>query len=386
MRLAVVIAVACASLLQRGAAAACADPLFLRPVQYATAADQVILVSDLDGDAAPEILTSGNQTIQLDAFSILPNRGDGTFGAERLVSGGHGDRVQDIADLDGDGITDLLASSYWGNGIVVYRGIGEQRFDAGAFRPTATHGGPTLAIDYDRDGRTDVVSFSFGSRNPVRVHLFQGLADGTLSPKTTVELPLGVADSPSARVHEGRVEILVGDRSGYLGILRFTAEGVTTSIMEAGPGTDWANVFADVNGDGVADVVDTTDGGGESELIFVTLAKPDGGFLERKQLAQPRRLSFPVHLQAADFDGDGHLDLIAGDFRAATLYLYRGTGSGEFDAGVPIEAGGPVNDLAVADINGDRYLDVAAALEDQGVSVMLNRGRCGMPRRRAVRH
>jgi hypothetical protein len=53
---------------------------------------------------------------------------------------------------------DLVASDYWNNGVVV----------EGVAYATATHGGPTRTVDYDRDGNMDVVSFSFGSANPVR--------------------------------------------------------------------------------------------------------------------------------------------------------------------------------------------------------------------------
>ena len=49
------------------------------------------------------------------------------------------------------------------------------------FHGTATHGGPSRFADYDGDGIPDVVSLSFGSGNPVRVHLFRGLGGGSLA-------------------------------------------------------------------------------------------------------------------------------------------------------------------------------------------------------------
>src|SRR4051812_2593993 len=102
--------------------------MFAAPVRYPSTADQVVLVRDLDGDGAPELIASGNQVDELSAFSLLANRGDGTFAAERLIATGFGQKIEEARDLDGDGIPDLLASDYWSNGIAVYRGAGALAF------------------------------------------------------------------------------------------------------------------------------------------------------------------------------------------------------------------------------------------------------------------
>ncbi|HEX6083765.1 MAG TPA: VCBS repeat-containing protein [Thermoanaerobaculia bacterium] len=349
-------------------ALACTGSLFHAPVQYAVAADEVLLLADLDGDGAPDILTSGTQVEQRGAFSLLRNRGDGTFADEQQVSSGFGQKLEDAADFDRDGVLDLVASDYWSNGIVV----------DGVPYATATHGGPTRTVDYDRDGHLDIVSFSFGSGNPVHVHLFRGRGDGTFHPKQTFETSLTVAATPSMRLRDGAPEFLVNDHSGQLAIVRVAANGISWTTRGAGPGFDLASTFADVNGDGHADIVDANDEGS----LFVTLATPDGGFLERKP---SRKLEFPVHLHAADVDGDGRLDLIAGDFRATKLHYFRGDGAGGFAAGVAFAAGGVVSDVAVGDVNGDQRPDVVTANDEGSVSVILNRGACGPARRRAVR-
>jgi len=364
---------------------------FTSPVRYISSADEVVLLADLDGDAAPEILTSGNHVDEQGAFSLFPNLGDGAFGSERHVQSSFGERLEAVADLNGDGTPDLLASNYWQDGIAIHRGLGLSQFAAGTAYDTATHGGPSRAVDYDRDGLTDIVSFSFGSGNPVRVHLFRGRADGTFDPKTTIETSLAIAASPSARIRDGALEILAGEHSGRLGLFRFAAGGISLTTLDAGPGFDLSSIFADVDGDGISDVVDTNDGGSEAdqnpyEWVFVTLARSDGGFLDRKQVMQPRRMTLPTKLRAADIDGDGHVDLIVSDFRETHLHYLRGHGTGSFDEAVAIDAAGPVNDFAVGDVNGDRRPDLVTVNDDHSVSVIMNGGRCGPPRRRAVRH
>jgi hypothetical protein len=327
--------------------------VFRSPVRYPSAADQVVLVRDLDGDGAPEIIASGNQIDEQSAFSLFANRGDGTFAPERLVASNFGERLEDIGDLDGDGIPDLLVSNYWANGIATYHGRGSLQFDAEVAHGTATHGGPS------RIAPPGIVSLSFGSGNPVRLHLFDGAT------KTTFETGLANGASMSSRTINGALELLVAEHSGHLGLIHIANGTVTVSRLDAGP-FDLACTFADVNGDGVADIIDTNFDG----AIFVTLA-------QRMQIATiPGAL--PSVIRAADLDRDGRVEIIVNDFQTSTLHVFRGDG---FTEQIAIDAGGPVNDFAVADVNGDGLPDIVTANNDHSISVLINAG--AAPRRRA---
>jgi hypothetical protein len=377
------------SLIAADALAECRWAGVQAPVRYASSADRVVLVRDLDGDGAPEIIASGNHIDELAAFSLLANRRDGTFAAERLLASGFGETLQDVGDLNHDGVSDLLVSDFWANGIAIYLGHRDLQFDQAARYDTATHGGPSLIADYDHDGNPDVISLSFGSGNPVRVHLFRGLGNGTLGAKTTLETGLANGDWPSIRTINGALEVLVGERSGHLAILHYANGALTVSRVSAGPEFDLSSTFADVNGDGVADIVDTANGDPAQdnghESIFVTLGNADGTFRERRQLARPRKASFPAQVRVSDIDGDGHPDLVVADAQKTSLYFYRGNGAGDFEEGVALDAGGPVNAFDTGDVNGDGYPDLVTANDDHTVSVIVNRGPCRSPRRRAVK-
>jgi hypothetical protein len=355
------------------------------PVRYASTANRAVLVRDLDGDGAPEIIASGNQVDELPAFSLFPNRGDGTFAAERFIPTGFGETLQDVGDLNHDGIPDLLVSNYWANGIAVFLGHGGLDFDGGTPYETATHGGPSLIADYDYDGTPDVISLSFGSGNPVRVHQFRGVG-GALGSKTTFETQLANGDWPSTRTMNGALEVLVNEHFGQLAILRFANDGVTVSTIAAGPGIDRSSTFADVNGDGIADIIDTSENESAQEPIFITLANADGTFRTRKQLAYQRTVGFPGQVRVRDLDGDGHPDIIVSDLVSGTLHVYRGNGAGDFAAGIAIDAGGPVYVFDLADVNGDGYPDIVTANNDHTISVLVNRGPCPPSRHRAAKH
>ncbi|HEX3071733.1 MAG TPA: VCBS repeat-containing protein [Thermoanaerobaculia bacterium] len=357
------------------------------PVRYVSSADKVVLMRDLDGDGALDIIASGNHVDELGAFSIRANRGDGTFASEKLVTSGFGQTLRDVGDLNHDHIPDLLASDYWSNGIAVYLGNGALQFDGGTRYDTATHGGPSLITDFDHDGNADVVSLSFGSGNPVRMHLFRGPGNGALGPKTTFETGLANGEWPSLRTINGALEILAGERSGNLGLLHFANGSLSVSRVAAGPGFDLSSTFGDINGDGIADIVDTDlDESSVNEAIYVTLANADGSFRGRRQLAHPRKVAFPNQVRVIDLDGDGHADLVVSDFQTSHLYFYRGDGTGNFAEGVGIDAGGPVNNFDIGDVNGDGYPDLVTANDDHTVSVIVNRGACAPVRRRVVRH
>jgi FG-GAP-like repeat len=365
---------------------------FAPPVRYDSTAMHTVLVRDLNGDGRPEIVASGNQVDEEAAFSLFRNRGDGTFSAEQLVPTAFGEELRDIGDLDRDGIPDLLASNYGSNGIGTYRGRSGLAFSSEVPYGTATHGGPSLVVDYNGDGIPDVISLSFGSGNPVRAHIFPGNGDGTLGPKTTFETSLANGASLSSRRIAGVLELLVSERSGNLGLLRFEHGTFSVSRIAAGPGFDLSSTFADVNGDGVADIVDTDDGSANvagvvpREQIFVTLAKEDGTFGQRRQLAGFRTVAFPVEVRVTDVDGDGRADLVVSDFQKPAVWFFRGDGTGDFEEGMPIDAGGPVNAFAIGDVNGDGHPDLVTVNDDHTMSVVVNRGPCHTTRRRAAHH
>jgi hypothetical protein len=75
-----------------------------------------IVVGDIDGDAIPDVIA----TDEKNTFLIFPGKGDGTFLApttllEGLTAPAWGNSATVLADLDGDGLNDLVTTEYGQN-------------------------------------------------------------------------------------------------------------------------------------------------------------------------------------------------------------------------------------------------------------------------------
>jgi hypothetical protein len=260
---------------------------------------QVIGLLDVDGDGHVDFLSRSPGALTPDREDrtyvvVARGRGDGTFESPReagSTNGTCGTYARVLADVDGDGIVDVLFDCSQ-SGVLLFHGDG-----AGGFEPAWRFESPRVTAiavgDFDGDGRLDVAT----------THRAAGACDGDEGPGTLrIHMDVGSA-GPSNDPQEYEI-------------------GVNPMTLVAG----------DLDGDGIDDLViesfGNTDIKGVGELALL-LSMDGRGFVHLPDHAYGPTL--------ADLDGDGDLDIVATiDF---DVVIYENLGSGEFSSSRTYDTG-----------------------------------------------
>lgn len=251
---------------------------------------QEVEVADLNGDGHLDLVvantTHGAGGPITDTISVFINKGDGRFKTRTDYFVPHNGRLVKLADMDGDGDMDIIASN---NNVVVLlndNGLFNNRINLSTNGTAAAY----LALsDIDSNGFPDVLIIP--AMPSTNVLIFPNNGNGTFAPHTTLS-----------------IDGLVVDHA---------AEGLTTS---------------DINNDTHTDLLIPL----STNTIGVFLGSGTGSFSSRKD--------YPVgdEPQAAlvtDFDQDGNPDLWVINGGSKDAYLLAGDGAGRFaltpDASLP---------------------------------------------------
>jgi hypothetical protein len=257
------------------------------------------------------------------------------------------------ADWNHDGHADLAVGAFSGPPLQIYWGRGDGTFTGPTTYPDVIDVDEIRAADINGDGIDDLVA----SSDAPSVYVLLGAAGGPPVLTQTIDVR---GASPSLTVGDydldGRVDMAVStlfDRSLRL------FYGAPDGRFAAGPsiptgGTAYGLVTGDWDEDGILDLAATASYG-------------DGAlYLLRGDMAGSFDLfsaggSYPLGFEnaATDWNGDGHLDILPASIASASgVRLLLGTGRGDFNA---INLAGPTtfgwNDT-FADLNGDGLPDL----------------------------
>ncbi|MBI4585127.1 MAG: VCBS repeat-containing protein [Planctomycetes bacterium] len=126
---------------------------------------------------------------------------------------------------------------------------------------------------------------------------------------------------------------------------------------------------ADFDGDGRLDLAMAN---GVSNDVSVLLNAGGGKFSAASQFAAG---NLPAGFAAADFDGDGRLDLAVSNRDSKNILLLANPGNGAFEKAGAVDFDEPLLVLASGDWNRDGASDLAVAAGSRHVWVLMNRGR-----------
>ncbi|HZQ69011.1 MAG TPA: FG-GAP-like repeat-containing protein [Terriglobales bacterium] len=154
-----------------------------------------------------------------------------------------------------------------------------------------------------------------------------------------------------------------------LAVTRFVdAPQFSTGVFEN------AVVVADFNNDGFDDVA-AAGSANSSDFVSILLGKGNGTFQKVKNFTTG---SGPGGIAAADFNGDGKLDIVTSNFGvddgfSNTVSVLLGNGDGTFQSRVDYVAGKYPNSVVAADVNNDGKVDLVVGITS-AFAVLLGNG------------
>ncbi|MGA8708879.1 MAG: VCBS repeat-containing protein [Steroidobacteraceae bacterium] len=315
----------------------------------------------------------GTSTIEYHSFgnpgylqSYL-STGAGTFAAPALTAAGNDPLYLASADLNGDGLPDVVSASYDDGDLEVFL---SNTGSPGSFRTPiilASQGASQLAIgDMNNDGLPDIVSADFN------VSLFLQTAPGVFAAPVTLYSGGANWVAVGDLNHDGIADIALADATGVKVLMHTGAASASTYAAPITMFTQTANAhlsganvvaIADVNGDGYDDLIITDPGptGGAMPTVSVLLqnAASPGTFLTPVSYAIAPQ-SLVQSIVVTDVNGDGHPDIVIGGSNAVTVLLQDTATPGTFGA-ASIYPASNANEIAVADVNGDGFPDIITA-------------------------
>ena len=357
--------------LQQGAPRGFDRVLFLESTSETSASASL---GDVDGNGTLDVVLAKGRHWPLNNV-ILRNDGKGHFTAENLADAPDRTYSAAIADLDGDGDLDIVVSNDSPDKKLIYLNDGK-----GHFHVSSTFGDPdwntryVTVADLNGDKRPDLIVANRSSNPAAPRPSFVCLNDGKgvfplCAPLATQSATTIVAADLDG---DGTIDLFVPHRDGRQNLI-FWNDGsgkFTAAPASVGPAVSQIRAAAagDINGDGIIDLVV----GDEKNGMFIYLGAGKRTFEVPVALGTGSGAPFAVGL--ADMNRDGKPDIIVGRQEAVgSVFFNLGAGRMPKFSDRPWGDGkGSVYGVAIGDLDGDGWPDIAAARSEAPNGVWFN--------------
>ncbi|MGH7768350.1 MAG: FG-GAP repeat domain-containing protein [Candidatus Binatia bacterium] len=357
------------------AGAGFAQPVsFKNSKNFTVGANPVFVVTgDFDEDNEVDLAVVNNAS---EKVALLLGDGDpATLGFTKPppLNVGNSPQAAGVGDFNNDGHLDLAIANFSGDNVSIRLGNGDGTFTS-VFPNLSPRNGPiSIAVGhFNGDSNLDLAVANHKSDN---VSIFMGNGNGTFDPAVNFDVgnkPIAIAvgnfnssddshlDLAVTNFGGKTVSLLLGDGSGGFSATP-KCDGNLVANCTVG-GQPVAIVTGDFDGDGLPDLATANQIGKNVSILLGTGTDsiPTAGlFDDAKKFSLGNRV--PVSLTAADFNGDGALDLAAAHFPGNRLSVLLGNGDGTF--GHRRSFSTPKGQFAIAadDFNGDGQPDLAVA-------------------------
>ncbi len=315
------------------------DRRLLSPAVVLPDAPSSLSAGDVLGDGFQSLLVSGNIINSVEfPGAIYHIQADGSF----KKIGSTPPTVGVLADLDGDGIADLIG--FLGDNLAVWKGDGTGDYSSLTpifeFPLNGITNTDIVIRDMDHDGIPDIV---------ISGTILYGQGGMKFTP---VILPAGINEGFAIGDFDGDGNLNVATSIGIMfgmGNRAFTAlTGSVPAFTQDPYRANW--VVADVNGDGKDDLVFA-----DGSFIEIALGTGRAGIVIDQVLDDGDIVGF---LGIADFNGDGRLDIVSTTLFAEDAVLFTNDGKGAYLVSA-CGIGAQTYYGLVADLNRDGKPDLA---------------------------
>ncbi len=313
-----------------------------------------VSAADLTGNGREDLIVLGQDTI-----SLLLSNGDGTYQSPVTYAVGSQPGSVAVGDLTGNGIQDIVVSNYSGAGTVsVLMGNGDGTFQPQVTYATGGYGYPATAkiADINGDGKPDLVISNNNWEGGVAVLLGNG--DGTFQAPIVSDLNDSNAISPSGlavgNINGGQIVAVGNYFSNDVNVFLANSDG-TLSLLETLSASGPEQVtLAELTGNGKQDLIFANY---NSNTVDIALGNGDGTFQPEVSYAVGTN---PAQISVADVNGDGIPDIVVTN-SDHTVSVLLGNGNGTFQPATTETVGANATGVTVADMNGDGRPDLVVA-------------------------
>lgn len=341
---------------------------FIAVGQFATGTAPVsVAVGQFNGDANLDLVVVNQQSADV---SVLLGNANGTFQAATNYAAGTAPRSVALGDFNGDMETDLAVADSGGS-VWVFLGLGN-----GAFQ-TATNllmGDAPSAVtvgDFNGDNKADL---AVADRALANVSVLLGTGTGTFQFATNYDAGIDPVAVVTGNFNgDSRTDLAVANAALFdvppsVSVLLGAGGGNFSNAVNYAAGASPRSVaVGDFNGDSRPDLAVASYGSGTNGGVSVLLGNANGTFQAATNYSAG---AGPVAVAAADFDGDGKLDLAVANNLAGSVSVLLGNGNGSFQAPLDYDVGPGPTAVAIDDFNGDDKPDLVVA-NSSGVRVLI---------------
>jgi hypothetical protein len=297
-------------------------------------------LADFNGDNIPDIVTTTNAS-GLSLYTLIGN-GAGTFapGATKAITatnvGGNPPLVlagELTSATSNDAILGLTTQSAGTTGtaagdVAVFLGNGNDTFGSEMDTPFDSEAGAMVTGDFNNDNALDVIvggpvtTDSSGNPASGAVFYLEGKNSGSFDAPVPIDTPLNPVSFAAGELTSAK----------------------NLDLVVANGGTPFATTPVDGS-------------------VLVYLGNGNGTFQSPKTLSAP---AFPQAVAIADVNHDGHPDIVVlseftGQSFGSRVWVFLGDGAGNFGSGIETSLDEYADGLAVGNLNGDSFPDLALA-------------------------